>query len=229
MLLLAISTSTSYGSICLHDGKSSLIEKTWNRQQSHAEILGPTIQDALTTLNLSAKDISLIACDVGPGSFTGVRIGVSTAKTLAYANKIPVVASTSLQLLATAANTSNPVLTIMDAQRQEVYAGIYEGATEILAPQLMSLETLEKTITHPTTVVGDGYDLLKNHFSENLKKLLLREPTVSDFPSAQTLATWSLGQHKLNKTLEWKLLEPLYIRLSAAEEKLAKGEIKRHV
>jgi tRNA threonylcarbamoyladenosine biosynthesis protein TsaB len=229
MLQLAISTSTSTGSICFHDGKTFIYEKTWNRQQSHAEILGPSIQEALQTLKKSAKDITLVSCDIGPGSFTGVRIGVSTAKTLAYANKIPVVATTSLQLLAIATNSSVPVLSIMDAQRQEVYGSIYNGEIETLSPQLMSLETLEKTITQPTLVVGDGYELLKEDFSESLKKLLLRANGISDYPSAATLANWGLGQQKLNKTLEWKSIEPLYIRLSAAEEKLAKGEIKRHV
>ncbi len=232
MLILAITTSTSYGSICFHDGKKTLYKNSWHADKSHAEILGPRIQEGLLAVKLTAKDISLVACDIGPGSFTGVRIGVSTAKAFAYANNIPVVAVDSLHLMAEPIKTDFPVLSIRDAQRQEVYCATFKVehglATETLPPQLMSLEQLEKMITTPHIVVGDGYGLLKDDFSDSMNKSLLREQ-YDDYPTAETLAELGLVYLKLNKTLEWKLLEPLYIRLSAAEEKLVKGEIKRHV
>ncbi|MCB0347320.1 MAG: tRNA (adenosine(37)-N6)-threonylcarbamoyltransferase complex dimerization subunit type 1 TsaB [Bdellovibrionales bacterium] len=233
MLLLSISTSTSFGSICLHDGKVILHEDSWHLEKSHAEVLGPRIQLGLDAIKQKASDISVVACDIGPGSFTGVRIGVSTAKAFAYANNIPVIAVDSLRLLAEPIKEPIQIVSMRDAQRQEVYAAVYkrdsDGIQEVATPQLMSLEQLEKSITSPTIVVGDGYEVLKPNLSKTLDKFIVRDSKYLDHPSATVLSGLSLVHLKLNKTLEWKLLEPLYIRLSAAEEKLVKGELKRHV
>lgn len=233
MLTLAITTSTNHGSICLHDGKTIVASEEWSRAESHAEILAPTLSSCLHKIKAKTSDIKLVACDIGPGSFTGVRIGVSTAKTIAYANKIPVAALTSLEIMASAVKEETNILTILNAQRQEVYAATYEcrqsGLTEMQSPQLMSLERLENLLTSAYLVLGDGYDLLKNDFSATAIKNATRSSLYADVPRAENLLSLALDQQKLNKTLEWKFVEPLYIRLSAAEEKLAKGELKRHV
>src|SRR4030042_1800262 len=141
MLILAVETSTSAGSLALMDaplaGKDSeaegkcLAEHTLNLPGTHSEKLMPAIDNLLREASLSLREIGGIALALGPGSFTALRIGVSTVKGLAYALRVPVVGVPTLDALAQNVRFAPfPVCPVLDARKKEVYAALFRGEGE---------------------------------------------------------------------------------------------------
>lgn len=129
--LLVIDTSTSVMSIALMDGEHLLRESNETVDRSHSNKLIPAIHDLISSQGISMQDIDGIAVGRGPGSYTGVRIGVTAAKTLAWSLRIPLIAVSSLEALAYGAlnkkidHDKQWIIPIMDARRSQVYTGLY--------------------------------------------------------------------------------------------------------
>lgn len=123
-MLLAIDTSTHYASVAAHDGKRLLAEQTWLANQEHSRSLLPNIQRILADSRASLADVEAVAVALGPGSFNGLRVGLSTAKGLAIARNVQLVGASTLELIAAEYHVSE---VRMNAGRGRVYEWTRDG------------------------------------------------------------------------------------------------------
>jgi tRNA threonylcarbamoyladenosine biosynthesis protein TsaB len=162
--LLAIDTATPRISVALwQDGE---LTGRWRAEDDrrHGELLAPAIQAVTAGVGIAVADLTAVAVDVGPGLFTGLRVGVATAKALVSALRIPAVAVTSLEVLAHArASQSRLVAAVVDARRHEVFRAIYrpgpDGLVELAAPAVLAPDALGAELASlgvDVVAVGDG-------------------------------------------------------------------------
>ncbi len=162
MLILAIDTSTKTASIALLQGDEILFEINTNLRLNHSLILLPALQDLCELSQTEMDRIDLFVCTTGPGSFTGLRIGVGTVKGLALATGKPVVGVSSLDALAfNLAGSEIPVCPMLDAGKNQVYTARYRtiksGILEkVESEQVTSVEDLIRRIDKKVVFVGDG-------------------------------------------------------------------------
>lgn len=230
MKILSFDTSSNICSVCILEDTNVLLEKYIEDEKTHSQKLMPLIDEILSEANLTLSDFDLFVCCTGPGSFTGVRIGVSTVKAFHDVTNIPVASVSSLESLAYNTMEDNPsfVCSILDAKNDNVYYGIFEKKEDTFVPleELGAknihdmISTLESYHSSPILFVGDG---AKKHIS------LLKQ----SFPNA-TLATDN--QHKQSAisigkagfyhykegdfSTDSNTILPLYLRKSQAERAL---------
>lgn len=237
MFVLAIETSTSQGSVAIAKIEQSrctlLFSKSWLRQKSHGELVTPAIEDALNSTGLQITAIDAFGVSNGPGSFTGIRVGINTIKSLAYALDKPIYVFNSLELLAAATpvnKTKISLVALINAHKSQCYTAVYRpspsGWRVSKKPQALTVDKLEKTVSSPHICVGEGYDFFASSFSKSLSRKLLRDGLLADYPSAVTIVQIIALSKKHPKPKSWKDIEPLYIRSSEAEEKLKVGLLK---
>ena len=203
--------------------------------RTHSENLMPMISQAFDQSSLSLKDINLLVCDKGPGSFTGCRIGIATIKAFHDSLKIPCVGISSLEVLAHLVKHDGFILSIIDCKNDNCYFALYElknsKYVEIISPSadtvLNALEACNNCISDNSciTVVGDGATIYKDKIFESFKNMNL------NFCQENDLDSYYLGLVGLNKFNEDQLDDvlPLYLRKPQAqrqlEEKLKAVEI----
>lgn len=230
MNVLAVETSTPLGSVALIT-KSGTAESTWDRQQSHAEIITTESEKLLQLSNLSLSDIDVFACGIGPGSFTGIRVALNFIRALAYAYDKPVLTLNSLELLALPAlRKHDNVFCMQSAFRNLFYVSHYHrnkhGYDEILEPKAWTLAELEQYRSNSTLVVGEAFDKYKNHINKEQLLDFYRDTELEDRPKASSFQYMNLSHSDASDFQAWSETRPLYIRASEAEEKLRKGLIK---
>jgi len=214
--LLCIETATTVCSVCVTADDKILAYKEINNGFSHAENLHIFIQDVLKEANLSIKQINAVAISKGPGSYTGLRIGVSTAKGLCYALQIPLISIDTLQSMAYAVAhiKSEDALycPMLDARRMEVYCAVYDKNLESIKP-VNALVVDEKSIDifnlHKTIYFfGDGMPKVKQLLQTNKNALFIDDI----FPSAKNMA--ALAFTKFSKKLfeDVAYFEPFYLK-----------------
>lgn len=131
MKILGIDTSTPIGSVALIDGDNLVAEHTLNIVQAHSSRLMPAIDGILKWVDITADDLDACAVGIGPGSFTGIRIGVATIKSLCYALDKPIVGVSTLEAIAYNLRWTNGIICpLLDARRSEIYGTIFQGGTE---------------------------------------------------------------------------------------------------
>lgn len=219
MNILALSTTSSSGSIAIYSGDYISYINHLDIKITHSERLLPQIDAGLKNSKLHISEIDLIVTANGPGSFTGLRIGLATAKGLCFAHKIPLMPISTLELLANnIANSSRNILAIIDAKMQEVYAALYSKDLEILIPEFNTKpQELFKLIEDPVIVVGDG---TKKFLPEIEQSGIDFELCLEhlNIPLASTLIsialTSKLPKYDFDMISE---LEPNYLRRSQAE------------
>ena len=172
MKILSIDTSSKICTICIYEDNNVLIELNNDDERTHSQKLMPMIQKAFESVNLTLNDINLIACAKGPGSFTGIRIGIATAKAFSDVKKIPVVGVTSLEGLAYNLGSSGLICSLIDAKNNNVYYGLFEFENnELKNTFILSSDNIENVITYIDTLqtnyssisfIGDGAYLYKN-------------------------------------------------------------------
>ena len=128
-MLLALDTATHAVTVAVHDGASVLAESTTVDALRHGELLAPAIAAVLSAVGAHPRDLSRVAVGVGPGPFTGLRVGLVTARTMGAVLGIPVVGVCSLDVLAAAVSTQPPFLVATDARRKEVYWARYDATS----------------------------------------------------------------------------------------------------
>ena len=143
MKILAIDTSSKNASVAITENEEKLIELNNADEKTHSQKLMLMIDEAFRKTGLSLEDIGLIACCLGPGSFTGVRIGIATAKAFADSKNIPAVGVNSLEELAYNLNTEGYVCSLIDAGHVNTYAGFFE----IKKDQNNRLQTVQENLT----------------------------------------------------------------------------------
>ena len=239
MLLLAIDTSSPRGSLALakKDLKSGstfhlLGERHWSREKSHSELVTVTLQRLLSEAKTSLDQIDGILVGSGPGSFTGIRVGVTLARTLGFGLARPVWSVNSLRLWAESdLQSEQPTLVVMTGFRDIVYAAIYQRmqktptTLEILAPIAVQVSHLPTLVPGgKLTVVGDGWEKFKDFWPVSLLERVQISKTC--FPEAHHLFSIFVQSQTDLATCSWKSVKPLYIRGSEAEEKLRQGLLK---
>ena len=161
MLVLALDTTTRQGSCALLRGEDVLAEQVSDTAQPPASRLPGELMTLVDAAGLTLADIGLYAVATGPGSFTGLRVGIATMQGLAFAAGKPLVGVSGLDALAAIARTSGPspdlIATWVDAWRGEVYAGVYEGGVAIDEPVVAApARLLERLRGRSVTFIGDG-------------------------------------------------------------------------
>jgi len=223
MLFLGMDTSTSFGGIALTAPEKVLAECALNISRTHVERLLPAIRRMLAQAEVKLAEVGALAVTTGPGSFTGLRIGLATAKTLALTTAKPLVGIPTLDVLA--ANVAcAPGLTcaILDARRGEVYAAFYRRdlrgettrVTEVLA---LTPEELAGRIQEPVLLVGDGVRTYGEKLRRESPLHVMLAPLECHVPRAAVLCR--LAREKLGREggVRPADLQALYVRSSDAE------------
>lgn len=234
MLSLTINTSSSLGSMVIGRDDRVVGQVEWHKEKSHSEKVTLALEDLAKQTSCSLHDLQLLICGYGPGSFTGLRVGLSVAKTLAYSFNLPIIAvddcmALALNVLESANRQSIAVL--IDAQKNKVFAATYEVGIDqtgqpklstILPPSLLDMVELDQRLTLPSYVcVGDGYKAYEGFFPEKLKQKLVRPAITDDEPHAQKVFSYVIRNSETFQKITWSQLSALYLRASAAEEVLA--------
>lgn len=222
MLVLGIETSTTQGGVALVGQTGLVSEYTLNIEVTHSERLLPTIDRMLQDAGLGLGAVQGIAVSIGPGSFTGLRIGLSTAKGLAYATGIPVVSVATLEALAwTVPSCRWPICPVLDARKQEVYTALFQhdpaGLVRLMEDVALAPEALCDKIRKPTLFLGDGLGSYGDLFRRRLGGKFLVPPPVSR--GARPACVAGLGRLRLLRGEREALdgLVPRYLRPSEAE------------
>ena len=166
-MLLALDTATTTMSIALHDGQTLLTEQTWPSENQHTVELAPALESLLTRCGHGIASITALACAIGPGSYSGLRIGVAFAKGIASARRLPLIGVSTLDILAAGQpNYQNTLIVVVAAGRGRVAVARYQWRKGKWVsrgePQLMDWATLFTSVDGPAHLTGEisaeGYD-----------------------------------------------------------------------
>ena len=230
MLLLAFETSAKAASVALFDGNTLLAEQYQNTGLTHSQTLLVMAQDVLKQCGKTPQDVQAVAVANGPGSFTGVRIGVAAAKGFAWGGEVPIYGVSTLEAMALGLGISEGyVCPVMDARRNQVYNALFyvnQGALTRQTPdRAIALEDLQKELQileKPIFLVGDGSVLCYNTLQKDVPNLIL----PPEFKMHQRAVGVGLAALQQTSADDPATLAPNYLRLSQAErernEKLQK-------
>ena len=230
MLILAFETSAKSCSAALHDGQKLLAESYQNSGLTHSQTLMVMAEDLLKVCGKSAADVTHLAVAAGPGSFTGIRIGVSAAKGFAWGAELPVYGVSTLEAMALGLGAMDGhVCACMDARRKQVYNAVFlaeDGClTRVSEDRAISLEELKKELEHidgPVYLVGDGAELTFRTLSADLPGLWL-PPEHRRHQRASGVALAAIEAMNRGESADGAALRPNYLRMSQAErERLEK-------
>ncbi|MFQ5965792.1 MAG: tRNA (adenosine(37)-N6)-threonylcarbamoyltransferase complex dimerization subunit type 1 TsaB [Candidatus Scalinduaceae bacterium] len=222
MKVIGIETSGLVGSIAVCDGNTIVGKKTFGNTLSHDKEIVSSLNVVFEEIKWEPKDIDLIAVSVGPGSYTGLRIGITCAKTLAYGLGKPVIDVPTLDVLAEKVeNDVKNFCPVIDAKRKIVYACIYaknnnekKRITDFL---IISPYDLLDILPEPILLFGDGVQPYKEIFLQ--KKVVIANDGLG-IADVVNVAKLGLKRYEQGKRCEINLLAPLYLRRSEAEERL---------
>lgn len=231
MKILALETSAKSVSVAVAEGGKVLASAYQNTGMTHSCTLMPLLESMLQNAGLSVHDMDLLAVAAGPGSFTGLRIGVSALKGLAWAEELPCCGVSTPEAMAyTARLFDGMVICAMDARRNQVYNALFHSEngelTRLCADRAISLEELARELAvdpAPKLVVGDGAQLCFDYLTSHGINCRLSTPEAR-FQSAVGVALAAEQMAAQGQTVSGRDLVPTYLRLSQAErERLAKG------
>lgn len=232
MLILAVETSTFTGSVALVEasvegGASPNLrvigETTLQVLETHSSRLMPTIDRLLRETSLPVQKVKGIAVGLGPGSFTGLRIAISTVKGLGFALRVPVVGVPTLDALANNIRyASTQVCPVLDARKKEVYAALFRSDAggnlkKVSEDWVLSPEDLCSRISETTILVGNGTEVYGEIFKNRLGPQALFAPPELSFPRAVHVARLSLPAFQRGEKLDLFAFTPIYVRRSEAE------------
>ena len=221
MLILAFETSAKSCSAALHDGQKLLAESYQNSGLTHSQTLMVMAQDLLKVCGKSASDVTHLAVAAGPGSFTGVRIGVSAAKGFAWGAELPVCGVSTLQAMALGLGAlEGHICCCMDARRNQVYNAIFLAEngklTRITEDRAIALAELKAELEHidgPIYLVGDGAALAH----KTLCMDLILPPEHRQHQRASGVALAAIEAMNRGESTDAAALQPNYLRMSQAE------------
>lgn len=214
----------------LEDG-NLLGEYSLNQKMSHSENLVPMIKEVLDSLKLHVSDIDLYGIAIGPGSFTGLRIGIATIKAFAHVFDKPIVGVSTLEGLAFNLSFNDIIIPMIDARRNRVYTGIYKwekgNLNNILAPTIMEIDELLELLNknyNNIMVNGNAVNIYRERIMNILGNKVSFAPIISNSCNAVSIAELAiLKQDKYNYGNYFNLV-PDYLRESQAQRELKKKE-----
>ena len=210
--ILNIETATKNCSVSIaKNGETMVCKEIAEEGYSHAEKLHVFIEEVIAEAGITVQDLVAIAVSQGPGSYTGLRIGVSAAKGLCYALNIPLIAIDTLQTLASQANVSEgKIIPMIDARRMEVYSEIFTADLKIERPIEAEIITEDsfKDYTETLYFVGDC--------AEKCKPVLTKQNFVFleeiKYPSAAAMSKISYDKYQKSDTVDVAYFEPYYLK-----------------
>jgi tRNA threonylcarbamoyladenosine biosynthesis protein TsaB len=232
MYILGIETSTKTGSVAIASEKSVIAQYSLNIEVTHSERLMATVDRVLKDTGIVMSQFDGFAVAVGPGSFTGLRIGLSTVKGLALATGKPVAAVPTLKGLAwNLPYSAYPVCPLLDARKNEVYAALYafdgHELVQVLAERVVTLSRLAEQINSRTVFTGEAAHLLRTQIEQAFGDAAFFAPRSATLPSAAAVAEIGMDMIKNGKRTDPDSLTPMYIRRPEAEVAWEKKQISR--
>lgn len=233
MKILGIDTSSMAASVAVIEDNKLICEYTINTKKTHSQKLMPMIENMLGLSDLNVREIDAIAVCEGPGSFTGLRIGMATAKAIAHVNDIPVIGVNSLEALAANMNLCDKkICSILDAQRNQVYTGryLYEG-TKLVEIKEIGIQQIDELLEE-LAQSGEQWILVGEAVYKYEDKI--REISNIEIPAASNNVTkagslCSVAKVKFDEgkdIFDCYTVNPLYIRKSQAEEQYEEKQRK---
>ena len=225
MKILGIDTSSMAASVAVIEDNKLICEYTINTKKTHSQKLMPMIENMLKLSDLDIKEIDAIAICVGPGSFTGLRIGMATAKAMAHVNNIPLIGVNSLEILGANMDLCNRnICSILDAQRNQVYMNKYilkdYKITELEEISIKAIDELLEEISSSNedwVLVGEAVYKYKEKIEE-ISNITIPSP-ANNITKASTLCFVARDKMLANdQVYNCYNINPMYIRKSQAEE-----------
>jgi len=222
MRILALDTATRSCSVAILNDQSILAEETSASTQTHAIHLIEMVQKVIGMSGLMLSEIDGFAVGRGPGSFTGLRIGISTTKALSIATGKPVVGVSNLDALAMQAATSpNMICPLMDARKGEVYYSLYRyenrNLQKLVPARVSPLDEVVSVINTACVFIGEGARIYQKKISEKIGPYASFAVPDQNTIRASTIGQLSMNRFKQENTDDVVLLVPEYIRKSDAE------------
>lgn len=221
MKILSIDTSSNICAVAVLEDTKLLKEISQNNGLTHSQMLMPMMKNILEDLNLKLENIDLIVCDKGPGSFTGIRIGVATAKGFSDSLNIQSLGISSLETLAYNVQEDGIICPLIDAKNNNVYYGLFEKSqNNYISVSPLSFENISDVLNNlaklnkPITFVGDGAQIYKSTILKNI--------SYNNFVGNNNISAYNLGLAGFShfKNGQKEVLLPLYLRKPQAERTL---------
>lgn len=222
MLVLGLETSTPQSSVCLATERGVLAAATLGRPQSHVEFLASAVEFCLASADVEITAVSGVAVSLGPGLYTGMRVGIAAAQALAHARGLPVVGLASLDLLAfSTRHVRRPVCAVLDARRGELFWAFYRSAPggvqrvsklRVGPPEKLAGEV--ESMREDVLAVGDGA-IAQAPLLEAAGAEIGSSPSTA-YPSAQCLVELALPRFAREQTQRPEDLRPVYLRQADA-------------
>ena len=220
LVILGVDCSSKQSSVCVMQDGRVIYTAVQATNTTHSQNFLPMIEAALAVCSYTAKDVDLYAVTVGPGSFTGLRIGMAAIKGMAAANNTACIGVSSLKALAKSVDFDGVVVPSFDARRRQVYACVMDGDNVICDDFCRDVSVLEKYIAETEKdvfFVGDGKTLCYNTYKQygNVKQNNVEMPCI-----ALGACVLALAEYEQNGGKTHFDLSPSYLRLSQAEKEL---------
>ncbi len=216
-MILAIDTATRWLGLALHDGTAVLAETGWHCRNNHTVELSPTLLELMEQVDMTAADLSAIAVAIGPGSYTGLRVGLAVAKGLALANQTPLIGISTLDIVATAMPPqAGDLVVVVEAGRTRVITAVYQwhggdGWQTEQTPEIDAWDDLLARLEGPLTFVGEIAPEAAQKIRTSGKLFQLASPAAS-VRRAGYLAELGWQRLRRGETDDASLLAPLYLR-----------------
>ena len=236
MKILAFDGTAKVATVAVAEDDKILASQTVDNGLTQSELLLPMAEDMLKSLKLSFSDIKLFATSVGPGSFTGVRIGVSLIKGLAFGRGIPCVGVSTIEALAeNLRGIRGIIVPCMDARRSQVYSAIFscdgEKITRLTEDRAIALSILKEELKayegKDIYIVGDGYVVAKS-FLEKAGTRICETPESLILENAASVAKVAKRRYDAGEWVNESQLSPVYLRMPQAERERLEREAAKN-
>jgi tRNA threonylcarbamoyladenosine biosynthesis protein TsaB len=226
IMLLALDTATQLISLALYDGYNLLAEQTWHTAFNHSMQLAPTLQSVLDRAGVATGDLTALAVCIGPGSYSGLRVGVSLAKGMAAVRHLPLIGISALDIIAAAQpHYSDGLIVVVQAGRERIIVGRYQWRKGHWSPrgevQLMDWDTLLESVDGPAHITGEistaGHEILADTKQQGVPITLV--PAAFRLRRAGFLAQEAWERFKADETgFDAAKLVPFYIKTQDVPE-----------
>ena len=238
-MLLSVETSSSVGGLSIFKDKKLIAETHWGPEKSHSETLTEAFADLLRSSNLRSNEITEVLCSYGPGSFTGLRVGLNFAKSICYVNKVKLCLSPSFRSYIDLENLefhkSAKNLVLLNAFKQQVFGCEYifndSGLEEHMSLMTLTPDQVSSKYAIETKLLalGEGFSVYEKNFTENFSsKLVFPDRKNNNLSITQAHVYFNYDHCLKFEKIDPLLAQPLYIKKSEAEENLNRGQLKKH-
>lgn len=231
MKILGIDTTTKFFCLGVYDG-FKIYEYNLELGFLHSEFIVKTIKRVLDSLGLSLRDIDYFACGLGPGSFTGIRVGLATIKGIAWVLNKPIIGISTLDILAKGTGNSNKnIIPAIDAKRSLLYYSIFKqknGSLKRLKPyKLVNIENFCKEAGDNSIILGDAVDLYRNKISMYIKGAEILDKEYW-YPKAGNIIDLALEKVKKRDYASALDIKPIYLYPKECQIKSSKLKVKSY-